>query len=108
MVHCTECGREQADMAKFCRYCGERMPGLDLVMKLKQEAAAIQRAKSGSRNPPQTLLIRNNLLTTLFALEGVWVALDSFVITSTKGHEASASCNDSVKFAFSSFQGTSP
>jgi hypothetical protein len=54
MVHCTECGREQADMAKFCRYCGERMPGLDLVMKLKQEAAAIQRAKSGSRNPPQT------------------------------------------------------
>ncbi|MEC7436218.1 MAG: hypothetical protein VYB27_03985 [Candidatus Thermoplasmatota archaeon] len=30
------------------------MPGLDLVMKLKQEAAAIQRAKSGSRNPPQT------------------------------------------------------
>ena len=53
MVYCTECGREQADMAKFCRYCGERMPGLDLVVKLKQEAAAIQQAKSGSRNPPQ-------------------------------------------------------
>ncbi len=54
MVYCTECGREQADMAKFCRYCGERMPGLDLVVKLKQEAAAIQQAKAGSSNPPQT------------------------------------------------------
>ena len=30
------------------------MPGLDLAVKLKQEAAAIQQAKSGSRNPPQT------------------------------------------------------
>ena len=54
MVYCTECGREQSDMAKFCRYCGERMPGLDLVKKLKQEAAAVQQAKSGSRNSPQT------------------------------------------------------
>lgn len=53
MVYCTECGREQADMAKFCRYCGERMPGLDLAVKLKQEAAAIQQAKSGSSNIPQ-------------------------------------------------------
>jgi len=54
MVHCTECGREQADMAKFCRYCGERMPGLDLTLELKREAAAIQQAKSGSGNVPQT------------------------------------------------------
>ena len=54
MVYCTECGKEQADMAKFCRYCGERMPGLDLAVKLKQEAATIQQAKSGSSNPPQT------------------------------------------------------
>ena len=53
MVYCTECGREQADMAKFCRYCGERMPGLDLAVKLKQEATAIQQAKSGSSNIPQ-------------------------------------------------------
>ena len=53
MVYCTECGREQADMAKFCRYCGERMPGLDLVVKLKQEAAAIKQAKSGTDNLPQ-------------------------------------------------------
>tara|TARA_Y100000589_G_scaffold45278_3_gene38066 strand:- start:8 stop:163 length:156 start_codon:yes stop_codon:yes gene_type:complete len=30
------------------------MPGLDLVKKLKQEAAAVQQAKSGSRNSPQT------------------------------------------------------
>tara|TARA_B100000941_G_C28396132_1_gene495455 strand:- start:520 stop:675 length:156 start_codon:yes stop_codon:yes gene_type:complete len=30
------------------------MPGLDLVVKLKQEAAAIQQAKAGSSNPPQT------------------------------------------------------
>tara|TARA_B100000902_G_scaffold26890_1_gene32399 strand:- start:6611 stop:6838 length:228 start_codon:yes stop_codon:yes gene_type:complete len=54
MVYCTECGREQADMAKFCRYCGERMPGLDLTAQLKREAAAIQQAKSGTSNVPQT------------------------------------------------------
>ena len=53
MVHCTECGREQADMAKFCRYCGERMPGLDLVVELKREAEAIQQAKSGTSNTTQ-------------------------------------------------------
>ena len=55
MVYCTECGREQADMAKFCRYCGERMPGLDLTLELKREAAAIQQAKSGPNNIPQKL-----------------------------------------------------
>ena len=53
MVHCTECGREQADAAKFCRYCGERMPGMDLTNELKREAAAIQQSKSNSNNSPQ-------------------------------------------------------
>ncbi len=60
MVHCTECGREQADMAKFCRYCGERMPGLDLTVQLKREAAAIQQAKSGNNNLPQSTTGPNN------------------------------------------------
>ena len=53
MVHCTECGREQADAAKFCRYCGERMPGIDLTVELKREAAAIQQSKSSSMNKTQ-------------------------------------------------------
>ena len=53
MVYCTECGREQADAAKFCRYCGDRMPGLELTTELKREAAAIQQSKSGTTNIPQ-------------------------------------------------------
>ena len=62
MVYCTECGREQADMAKFCRYCGERMPGLDLAVKLKQEATAIQQAKSRIQGGQQL----NNVATPHF------------------------------------------
>jgi len=53
MVHCTECGREQADEAKFCRYCGDRMPGLELTVQLKREAVAIQQSKSGTDSIPQ-------------------------------------------------------
>ncbi len=53
MVYCTECGREQADAAKFCRYCGDRMPGLELTTELKREAAAIQQSKSGTTSIPQ-------------------------------------------------------
>ncbi len=53
MVHCTECGREQSDETKFCRYCGERTPGPDLTAQLRREAAAIQRVKQGGV-PPET------------------------------------------------------
>ncbi|DAC22352.1 MAG TPA: zinc-ribbon domain-containing protein [Candidatus Thalassarchaeaceae archaeon] len=51
MVHCTECGREQSDETKFCRYCGERTPGPDLTAQLRREAAAIQQAKQSGAAP---------------------------------------------------------
>ena len=51
MVHCTECGREQSDETKFCRYCGERTPGPDLTAQLRREAAAIQQVKQSGTNP---------------------------------------------------------
>ncbi|MEC8979845.1 MAG: zinc-ribbon domain-containing protein [Candidatus Thermoplasmatota archaeon] len=54
MVHCTECGREQSDETKFCRYCGERTPGPDLTAQLRREAAAIQRVKQGGAPPTTT------------------------------------------------------
>ena len=77
MVYCTECGREQADAAKFCRYCGDRMPGLELTTELKREAAAIQQSKSGTtvfhNNLPQ---IRKFLQMINFALEIDLVAFD--------------------------------
>ena len=52
MVYCTECGREQSDEAKFCRYCGERTPGPDLTAQLRREAAAIQQIKQGGTSGP--------------------------------------------------------
>lgn len=51
MVHCTECGREQSDETKFCRYCGERTPGPDLTAQLRREAVAIQQAKQSGTTP---------------------------------------------------------
>ena len=54
MVHCTECGREQSDETKFCRYCGERTPGPDLTAQLRREAAAIQQVKQSGANSTPT------------------------------------------------------
>ncbi len=51
MVHCPECGKEQPDESKFCRYCGDRMPGGTEVRRLREEAARIAAAK-GTTPPP--------------------------------------------------------
>ncbi len=50
LVHCPECGKEQPDEMKFCRHCGDRLPGGTEVRRLREEAAAIAqiRASDGS------------------------------------------------------------
>ena len=47
MVFCTACAQQQDDAQKFCRFCGERLPGAALMQQLRNEAANIQAAKTG-------------------------------------------------------------
>ncbi len=47
MVFCTDCAQQQEDTQKFCRFCGERLPGATLVQQLREEAANIKAQKTG-------------------------------------------------------------
>ncbi len=64
MVFCTDCAQQQEDEKKFCRFCGERLPGAALVQQLRQEAANIKMHKTG--NATQT---QQSNLATLKAIE---------------------------------------
>ncbi|MEE2747927.1 MAG: hypothetical protein VX473_05625 [Candidatus Thermoplasmatota archaeon] len=47
MVFCTDCAQQQEDNQKFCRFCGERLPGITLVQQLREEAANIKAQVTG-------------------------------------------------------------
>jgi uncharacterized membrane protein YvbJ len=47
MVFCTDCAQQQEDAQKFCRFCGERLPGAALIQQLRDEAANIKARKTG-------------------------------------------------------------
>ena len=64
MVFCTACAQQQDDAQKFCRFCGERLPGAALMQQLRNEAANIQAAKTG-----QVTQTQHANLATLKAIE---------------------------------------
>ena len=64
MVFCTACAQQQDDAQKFCRFCGERLPGAALMQQLRDEAANIQAAKTG-----QVTQTQQANLETLKAIE---------------------------------------
>ncbi len=64
MVFCTDCAQQQEDEQKFCRFCGERLPGAALVQQLREEAANIKMQKTG-----QVTQIQQANLATLKAIE---------------------------------------
>ncbi len=64
MVFCTACAQQQDDAQKFCRFCGERLPGAALMQQLRNEAANIQAAKTG-----QVTQTQQANLATLKAIE---------------------------------------
>ena len=53
MVFCTDCAQQQEDEQKFCRFCGERLPGVALVQQLREEATNIKMQKTGEVSQTQ-------------------------------------------------------
>ena len=53
MVFCTDCAQQQDDEQKFCRFCGERLPGGALLRLLRDEAANIKAKKTGQVSQTQ-------------------------------------------------------
>jgi uncharacterized membrane protein YvbJ len=53
MVFCTDCAQQQEDAQKFCRFCGERLPGATLIQQLRDEAANIKARKTGEISQTQ-------------------------------------------------------
>jgi uncharacterized membrane protein YvbJ len=53
MGFCTECSQQQDDDQKFCRFCGERLPGAMLMRQLREEQANIQAQKTGQVSQTQ-------------------------------------------------------
>jgi uncharacterized membrane protein YvbJ len=64
MVFCTDCAQQQEDSQKFCRFCGERLPGATLIQQLRDEAANIKARKTG-----QVTQTQQANLATLKAIE---------------------------------------
>ena len=64
MVFCTDCAQQQEDSQKFCRFCGERLPGATLIQQLREEAANIKAQKTG-----QVTQTQQANLATLKAIE---------------------------------------
>ena len=53
MVFCTDCAQQQEDDQKFCRFCGERLPGELLLRQLRDEVANIKAQKTGQVSQTQ-------------------------------------------------------
>lgn len=47
MVFCPDCGQEQNDETTFCRFCGDALPGGDLMHLLRQEALELAAKRNG-------------------------------------------------------------
>jgi hypothetical protein len=44
MVFCPSCAQQQEDVASFCRFCGEHLPGAEAMRKLRDEARRVRLA----------------------------------------------------------------
>ena len=47
MVFCTDCGQQQDDAQKFCRFCGERLPGPMVMRQMREEQQLIAARRNG-------------------------------------------------------------
>ncbi|MBO57655.1 MAG: hypothetical protein CMA77_01495 [Euryarchaeota archaeon] len=47
MVYCPSCSEQQDDDTRFCRFCGDPLPGPETMAKLRQEALALASIRAG-------------------------------------------------------------
>lgn len=47
MVYCPACSQEQTDETKFCRFCGDILPGEVVMRQLRQEALQLAAQRNG-------------------------------------------------------------
>ena len=47
MVYCPACGQEQDDSTSFCRFCGDPLPGEQLMLRLREEALKLASVRQG-------------------------------------------------------------
>ena len=47
MVYCPACSEQQDDVKSFCRFCGGILPGVELMLKLRNESIALASNRNG-------------------------------------------------------------
>ena len=52
MVYCPSCSEEQDDVTRFCRFCGDVLPGPEIMVKLRKEALALASIRAGKNLSP--------------------------------------------------------
>jgi hypothetical protein len=67
MFYCTNCGETQDDGKTFCRFCGEKQPGLQLINRLRSEARRLQ--EGGEGDTSESSQIQSETMSTLARLE---------------------------------------
>mgnify|MGYP001068334062 CR=1 FL=1 len=67
MFYCTNCGKAQNDGMTFCRFCGEKQPGLQLINRLRSEARRLRQSDEGSTTAATN--IQQETMSTLARLE---------------------------------------
>lgn len=47
MVYCPACSEQQDDVKSFCRFCGGALPGIELMLKLRNESISLASNRNG-------------------------------------------------------------
>lgn len=66
MFYCTNCGEAQDDGKTFCRFCGEKQPGLQLINRLRSEARRLR--EGGEESITETTNSQQETMSTLARL----------------------------------------
>ena len=67
MFYCTNCGETQDDGKTFCRFCGEKQPGSQLINRLRSEARRLRAGEEGDTS--ESSKTQAETISTLARLE---------------------------------------